>query len=182
MDIEHQTPGPIILPHFHPVKHKPHHATTLPGQHPHKRRAAVLGIRFQVLTRHDLAAGTPSTLFLALSAVAPLASYGSFNMLEYFCSWTTCFSFCPERFFLRYSHCLLPYFTQLSGQKASWSPLTTLLKQLCRSACITPLPVHSCPLSHLCHFLCLYPALFLLIALRLLGIIFFCLDDYTVDP
>lgn len=64
MDIEHQTPGPSILPHFHPVKHKPHYATTLLGQHPHKRRAIVLRIRFQVLTRHDLAAGTPSALFL----------------------------------------------------------------------------------------------------------------------
>ena len=94
-----------------------------------------------------LAADSLSTLFLAISAGAALASYAPPpTMLKYSYSQTACFSLCPERFSLRYSHCLLPYFTQHSGQRPSCPPLTTLLHQLCCSPSTAPLPLHPCPL------------------------------------
>lgn len=94
----------------------------------------------------QLAADPPSALFLALSAGAPLASYAPPpTTLKYSYSQTACFSLCPERFSLRYSHCLLPYFTQHSGQKARLpSPdhpaPSALLRTLHSSSPTAPLP------------------------------------------
>lgn len=108
--------------------------------------APSLGIRFQVLMGWQLAADPPSALFLALSAGAPLASYAPPpTTLKYSYSQTACFSLCPERFSLGYSHCLLPYFTQHSGQKAKLpSPdhpaPSALLRTLHSSSPTAPLP------------------------------------------
>ena len=117
VDTDHQTLGPIILVHFNSVKHKPRDRT------PAWSGAPSAGNKI------PSPYGTASGCRLSFYSLPCSFCWGCSGFLcppphtlIYSYSQTACFSLCPETFSLRYSHCPLPYFTQLSGQKAKLPP------------------------------------------------------------
>lgn len=122
----------------------------------------------QVLIRSDLAAGSPSKLFLALSPAADPASQSLKHARTRLLRDHLLFAV-PRKYLL--DTCLLPYCPQISGSFFEYP-----IEEHCPSPLATPLPPHPSPSVTLCHFLCLHCASVFLTALILLGIIFICLN------